>query len=337
MPALKYGKTGGKGLSYSRSQLLHLCPRKFQLIEIFGLVSKEENVDFDYGHMVGAGVQHLVAHPGDVARAVLVGLSAWDGNLFAESEKPQAKKNVWYAIRAIQKFAEYQKEKTFFRDYEIAFFRDHNGKMKPAIEVTFQIRCYEGYTYEGHIDLILRNKKNGQYLILELKTSSFSNLDEAMYKNSAQTLGYSVILDSIAKSDPDLNATSSYHVMYLIYKSGKMEYEDMPFPKSKLQRAHFINFLVLDIEQAEMFREYNIYPMRGEACYNFFRQCEFFEKCTYSDEALKAMAASQQAQDERYGKLTDNEFDFVFDLEEIKAHQLEEVESGKKELIAVGG
>lgn len=335
MPALKYGTTGGKGLSYSRSQLLHLCPRKFQLIEIFGLVSHEENVDFDFGHMVGAGVQHLVAHPGDVKRAIAVGLSAWDGNLFAESEKPAAKKSAWYGIRAIQKFAELQKEKTFFKDYEIAYFRDAYGKLKPAIEVTFQIKCYDGYTYEGHIDLVLRNKKNGQYIILELKTTTFTNLDEAMYKNSAQSLGYSVILDSIVKSDPNLQATSAYHVFYLIYKSGKMEYEDMIFPKSKLQRAHFINSLVMDIEQAEMYREYGNYPMRGQSCYNFFRQCEFFNKCTYSDETLKASAANQRAQEDRYGKIAHDEFDFVFDLNEIKAHQLEEISAQKEELIAL--
>lgn len=342
MPKLKYGNTGGKGLSYSRTSLLHLCPRKFQLKEIFGLeiagAEQAENINFSFGHALAAGVQHLVAYPGQLERAVVAAVSAWDGSLFMEDEK--SKKSIWFAIRGIQNFAANQAANAFFRDYEIAWFKDRNGELKPAIELTFKIECYDGYTYEGHIDLVLKHKKTGQFLIIELKTTKFTNLHEAMYKNSSQALGYSVVLDAIAREE---GTTSSYHVLYFVYKTTKIEFQEMVFPKSKLQRANFINSLILDIEQAQMYENYGIYPQRGENCFNFFNPCEYFNSCGFSDTSLKELVATQQATGDNqssagvYGVLEEEEFDFIFSLDNIREQQLAEIEAGKKELVASGG
>lgn len=329
MPKLTYHKRGGKGLSYSRCCLLHLCPRKFQLSEIIGLHKHEENIDFDFGHAVAAGIQHLVAAPTELNRAIAIAVSSWNSSIFNEDYPDR--KSLWFAVRAVQKFQELQKTKPFFREYEIAKFRNKNGELKPAIELTFKIDCYDDYVYEGHIDLVLVHKQTRTHLIVEVKTTVFTNLHEAMYKNSAQALGYSVVLDAIAKYERELTGvevSSSYHVMYLIYKAKKFEYVDMFFPKSNLQRAQFVNGLILDIEQASMYANYDFYPTHGESCYNFFRPCEFFELCGYSNEALKKLAHTQEQgiiASDRYTELGEDEFDFIFSLEEIRKQQLGEL------------
>lgn len=319
MPTLAYTQhTPGKGLSYSKLQLAQLCPRKFQLEEVEGFGVREENIDFAFGHAVGAGVQALIENPNDLNRAMLTAIAHWNVDFWDEDSRK--KKSLFYAVEAIRKFsALIHFQKTVLNNYEIAYFANAEGKLVPAIELTFQIQCHEGYIYEGHIDLVLKEKSGDKYLILELKTSGFNNLHEAMYKNSFQALGYSVVLDSIAK---DMGVASSYHVLYLIYKSGAQGYEWMLFPKSRSERIEFINDIILDIEILEIYRELGHYPKRGQACFNFFRPCAYLDHCGMHIETLRKLLGNKDTPSQ-YEEL--HKPDFVYTLDEIKAHQTESI------------
>lgn len=319
MALLDYGKRDGYGLSYSRLLTLNLCPRKFQLENIFGLAVRESNTTFAFGHAVGAGVQALVEH-GDLNRALLSVMTAWDVGMYDEEHK--SKKSLWYAVRATQRFYDLISDPAsdILRDYEIATFVV-GGERKSAIELTFNIICDDGYEYEGHVDLILKEKKANKYLILELKTTGFSNIDEAMFGKSAQAIGYSIVLDSIAA---DVGGSSSYSVLYLVYKSGKMEYEPLVFNKTPIERAKWVNNLILDIEQIKMYRDYGVFPARGQACYNYFRRCEYYDTCGMSDDNLTRMSPQLEAdsnnQDgEVFAELL--EHDFTYHLDEIIQRQ----------------
>ena len=202
-------------------------------------------------------------------------------------------------------------------------FPNAKGELLPAIELTFCIKCEDGYTYEGHIDLVLKERNANKFIVLELKTTGFANLNEAMYKNSDQALGYSIVLDSISNI---LGATNSYYVLYLIYKAGRLEFETMLFPKNRVQRAKFINSLILDIEILEMYRTTNIYPMHGQSCYDFFDVCDYFGTCEYDDEVLlKLLGNKSENFSETFSEI--KEFDFVFDFDEIKQHQISAIEA----------
>jgi hypothetical protein len=167
--------------------------------------------------------------------------------------------------------------------------------------------------------LILKEKGTNKYVILENKTTSFTNLSEASYKNSIQALGYSIILDSITHGS---DARSVYYVLYCIYKSSKQEYEWMMFPKSRVQRVEFINDLIIDITKLEMYKEHGIYPRHGENCYNFFRECDYIEMC---HTPIEIIAENYKKKDtSAYGVI--QEYDFEYTLEEIKQHQLQAIE-----------
>lgn len=318
MTKLAYGRTGGKGLSYSRLLTAHLCPRKFQLENIFGLGMRTESVTFSYGHAVAAGVQSLVVHPDNLNLALVSTLAAWGVGI--HEEELSDKKSLWYAIKMVQKFHSLisHPATNFLRNYEVAYFPDNTGRLIPAVELTFCIECHSDYVYEGHIDLVLKEREANKYLVLELKTTKFVNINEASYKNSAQALGYSLALDSIAR---DMDAEGSYAVMYLVAKSTAQEYEPFVFNKTRAQRAQFINELLLDIEILEMYREVNIYPTRGESCFNFFRPCEYFNKCHLSDNVLMAL---KQETDTPFAELP--RYNFVYQLDEIMKHQLQVIE-----------
>jgi hypothetical protein len=260
-----------KNLSYSSTVTLHRCPRKFQLEKLSEIETNRTSVTFSFGHCVGLGIQ-MVIEGKSMEDIIFSMYMMWDVDLLDEEEK--SKKSFWYAIYAVQKFAAL-KDTTLLVDYELAYF---NGE--PAIELSFRISMMDGFKYRGFVDVVLKNKLTGEYLVLELKTTALRNVDDAIYKNSAQAIGYSLILDAIA---PGL---SSYKVLYLIYKSASMEFEFMPFDKSYSQRALWIQNMLMDVQMVEMYEASGIYPMHGESCYDFFRQCEYFGVCNLSTDKI---------------------------------------------------
>ena len=130
-----------------------------------------------------------------------------------------------------------------------------------------------------------------------------------------------MVLDSIAK---DIKASSSYYVLYLVYKSGKMEYETMLFPKNRVKRAHFINSLLVDIETAKMYASVNYYPMYGESCFDYFRPCEFLDSCGLSDESLLTLAGKQTEAEQKFN--TTMKYDFIYSMEQIQKDQLDAID-----------
>lgn len=195
----------------------------------------------------------------------------WEVDLDARDDK--RKKSFYLAVAAIQKLAVIKD--FLLKDYELVYY---NGK--PATELGFCINFPDGFKLRGFVDAVLRNKNTGKIIVLECKTSSFTEIPPAIFKNSAQAIGYSIVLDVLF---PDL---SSYEVLYLIYKSKSFEWNPLPFEKNYLQRALWIQELLLDIETIKMYEEIGVYPMRGESCYSWFRDCEYLNVCTLATNRL---------------------------------------------------
>lgn len=266
-------------LSYSTILTAHSCPRRFLLEKAGAALAAEDddNPDFLFGHAVAAGVQSYIAF-GSEEQALLDCFLAWKGNLLTVKEK--SKKSIWFALQATRAFIAMKEE--LIGDWQVAVLpATADGKpARPAVELAFCLDLENGYQYLGHIDLVLmRTDKDGkiQLMVLELKTTSFTTVHEAIYKNSAQALGYSVMLETLAAA---IGADSvNYSVLYLVYKTGAMQFETFPFLKSKTQRVTWIHQILMDCQLIQFYRDSNYYPMHGESCYSFFRACEFFGTC----------------------------------------------------------
>jgi len=261
-----------QNLSYSSLGTLHKCPRKFQLYRLNATsedtdISGSSNITFAYGHIVGEGIQEILQNK-SYNETIFQMFLGWHADLYEENIKQN--KSFWTAMLAIQKFIAMQKA-GFLADYELVYYEG-----KPAVELGFRITFPDGFKFRGYVDAVLRNTKTGEVMVLEVKTSSSTSLAPATYKNSAQAIGYSVVLDVLF---PDL---SSYKVLYLVYLTKAMQYEQLPFTKTYLQRALWIQELLLDIDVIKMYENVGIYPMRGESCYDFFRECEYLNLCTLS-------------------------------------------------------
>jgi len=267
-----------KLLSYSSLLTLHTCPRKYQLYRLKAtddvsspLAESNQNLTFAFGHVVGDGVQRLMAGQSEDSVIFQMFLD-FHADLADFNEKQN--KSFYLAVAAVQKFAN-MRQFGFLDDYEVMMY---NGK--PACELSFTISFPDGFKMRGSVDVVLQHKTSGKVMILELKTSSTTNLNPTTYKNSAQGIGYSVILDVIC---PDI---TSYDVLYLVYLTKDMNYEQLTFPKTYLQRATWIQELLLDIETIKLYESVGVYPMRGESCNSFFRDCEYLNQCTLSTKLI---------------------------------------------------
>ena len=274
-----------KQLSYSSRLTLHNCPRKFQLDKLQAPQhdddSNKSSVTFAFGHIVGYGIQ-LAFENKTEEEIIWAMFLMWEPDLFADN--PKQAKSFWEGIQAVQKLLS-MRDVGFLEDWELVYIDD-----KPACELSFIISLPNDFKYRGFVDAVLRNKENGEIMVLEVKTTGMSNINAATYKNSAQAIGYSVVLDHLF---PEL---SSYEVLYLVYKTKQREYETLPFTKSYLQRALWIRELLLDIEIIQLYEAAEIYPMHGESCFNFFRECEYIYTCTLSTDKLTDAITPEQEQ-----------------------------------------
>lgn len=198
----------------------------------------------------------------------------WEVDLLAEN--PKQKKSIWDCFIALDKFS-WLLQQDILDGFILASYAG-----KPAIELGFRISFPDGFRYRGFVDAVLYHPTSGKVKVLEIKTTSSRALHPAQYSNSAQAIGYSIVLDHIF---PDI---SHYEVLYMPYKTVAREFDPMPFNKSLSQRALWIRELLLDIEVIKMYAAADVFPMRGESCYNFYRECSFYNMCTLSTERLAA-------------------------------------------------
>lgn len=282
-------------LSYSSLLTLHSCPRRFELDKLTERVTDttptEENITFTFGHVVGEGVQGFFAGKeyNDVIWQMYL---RWAVDLFADNTKQH--KSFWYAVQAIRKlYAGWE----LFEEYEPVYYTNAAGELVPAVELGFLVDCPDGFKYRGFVDVVVRNKYTGEIVVIEVKTTSSRSLNAAQYKNSAQALGYSVILDNIVPG------YSSYKVIYLIYCTTEEEWEQMHFSKSLLQRARWIQQMMLDIEIIKMYSVAGYFPQHGESCYDFYRECKYFGNCgletKFISQPLTAKVLEKLAEAER--------------------------------------
>jgi len=261
--------------SYSMQQVLHACPRKFQLAKL-GADNRGEddiregNCDFAFGHAVGAGVA-VFDETGDVRAALWAAFLAWNIDLLAEPVKkpnrPPSGKTFFHALWAIKVYEVWREEETDLCEYEVL-------KSEATIAVDFE----DGHFYVGHVDELLRHKETGRLKVKENKTTVYSAVDPAMYANSDQALSYALVVDQLGAAE--------YDVMYTIYSSTEERWLQFEFTKSALQKAEWLQGQFFLHDQIETYADHNLFPKNGGSCIQFGRRCEHFESCGMNQDKI---------------------------------------------------
>ena len=189
-----------KMLSYSSIELLRTCPRKYQLTKLSEVSPRDITIHTAFGSSLGAGIQSLLSNT-SIDTALFAAFAAWHIDLDECDTKTD--KSFTSVHNALLQFKSTQYP-TISQEYELLTLP--NGL--PAIELSASIELPDGFKYRLYIDAVLRRKSDGMLTVLELKTTGSSWVNASSYKNSGQALGYSVVLDALAK---ELN-TSVAHV-----------------------------------------------------------------------------------------------------------------------------
>lgn len=263
------------------------------------------SVTFAFGHCVGLGIQEYITHH-SVDTTLFQMFLMWEPDLL--DSNPKQNKSFWTSVAAVQRFIS-MLNAGYNSDWELATY---NGK--PATELSFIVNFPDGFTYKGYVDAVLVHKYSGEVMVLEVKTTSASNVAAAAYKNSAQAIGYSIVLDSLF---PNL---SSYSVQYLIYKTKAADFDVMQFEKSYLDRALWIRTLLLDIDTIKAYEAAQIYPMRGQSCNDFYRECEYFNLCQLSTDVLTEPLSEEDTA--AIQKRNETEFQITLSIQDLINSQL---------------
>jgi PD-(D/E)XK nuclease superfamily len=289
--------------SYSKLQNLHECPRRYELNQLRAAATAEvndvfsedsdpvaANIDFAYGHAVGAGIQTYAA-TGNLVGAKFAAFLAWKApwdaeKMDAKKGTPTGDKSLAWALYAVEKFARFWEEE--LGDWEILQLPTIRGgelTSDPAVEVAFAVDTANGFYHFGHIDAILIHKTERRLAVWEGKTTARESVKDAAYGNSYQALGYSVVVDAISKS---MNLpVSNYEVFYIVYSSKAKEFLLLPFTKSLSQRAEWLQDLLLDHAMINKYEELGFYPKRGDSCINQYgRECEWYGQCQLKNSSL---------------------------------------------------
>ena len=303
--------------SNSILESLHTCNRKF-ILEKLNAQRKHEaetaaepaNIDFVFGHSVGAGVASYLAFNRNLQFALYATFISWYGKweLGREDYNERKKKNIERAILAVEMFSHWWEAN--FDEWEI--FRLPDGR--PAIELSFCIDL--GKTkYFGHIDLVLRNRHTGRIAIGENKTTGFTNPHPALYQNSGQAIGYSLILDQI------VGELADYDVLYYAYSAKGEEWHHFPFAKTVTMKLEWIQDRLIDAGHIQQYFQLNHFPKNGGSCFKFNRPCQYFGECDLVNKDIV----------EKLPELTDSReeypVDFYYDVQELIEGQKGRMES----------
>lgn len=267
-------------MSYSSGLLFNGCERKFQIQKLQGKHRTDyrhwqSELTFSFGHAIGEAVQDLLA--GKTKDQVIFNMFCkWKEDLFAENEKQ--KKTFFHALNGVLQFIS-MREDGFLEEYELVYYDN-----KPAAELSFKINFPNGFKERGYVDIVLRNKITGLFAIFEIKTDSGVYLQPAKYRNSSQATGYSVVLDKIEPGQTD------YTVYYLVFMSRQEKWECFEFPKTNVMRALWVEDRVEDFSRiaglvAQRGND-GVWPMRGNHCVAYMRECEYLGTCHMKTERL---------------------------------------------------
>ncbi len=284
-------------LSYSSENTLRLCERRFFLDKVV-VGPSQTSVPFAFGHAVGAGVQTLWATDSlDKARAAT--FFAWDVSL--EEKKESTKQSSAFALRAVEKYFPFYQ--LLSQEWELAVF---NGEK--AIEYSMLIEFPFSFKYRAFVDFILKNKESEVYAVNEVKTDGGTWQHEAKYKNSAQGVIYSLLLDQLVENH------SSFFVEYPVYYTRSQEWVPFSFPKGLIDKVRWIKTVLKDIEDIKSCEEKGFWPMRGASCMAFGKPCQYLDYCGLPDAALvsgeELLARKIEIEEKK-------KYSFVVKLEEI--------------------
>jgi len=254
-------------LSYSTLELANKCERllalkKFYAIDDFEDDDPDDNPHFTYGTALGAGLQTLLMTE-DLDAAIF---EAFKHYSFEETD-----------VKCFEGIVKGLMDFHANWDYDRFEVATMNGKA--AVELSFKVVLdkEENDYYCGFVDVVLIDRITGTYYVVEIKTTGLMLQDlKPLYSNSAQGLGYTILLDHIK---PGLTNMGVLYFVFQLKRTWIPEFHIYPFVKTTKQRLGWLLTLKLDYDRLVSLIHMQYYPMRGSACLSYMKPCQLYGVC----------------------------------------------------------
>jgi hypothetical protein len=264
-------------LSHSTLELFNKCERAFQLERM--LVGNDDRLHkpvFSRGHALGKGIQTYML-TGDMDKAMFEAWYAYYPDLSDMKGKVNQIRTL-HIMQSAKRFLQDLRDK-----YEVVSF---NGQ--PAIELGIKINVDEQFYYVGFIDIVLKNRLTGRYVVADVKgTGTWQEDLNVLYKNSNQVLSYSIGLDKIVGKE-----LIDYDCMYIVCQDSQAEpkffkYHALLYKHTLKDRLNWFLSLGIDIARIKALQDLNVYPKRGSSCFAYGEKCRHFDICSFRHDEVE--------------------------------------------------
>lgn len=271
-------------ISHSSQKLLHSCARKFEFRKMFNHPKRQSSLKAELGKALHRGFQDYLIHK-DEEKATFEYMLAYPMHLCDNDNDSSSIQSGYATLQSIIHAVPLQ-------EYEVAEIKCIDGITRPAIEVPFEI-ILEGYSlseeenytvsYTGYIDAILFNKREGTYVVVDVKTTQWKLPDfTPLYQFSEQCVPYGLVLEYMKGTPID-----NFQIKYLSCQIDILNpnIQMYPFDKDKTDIEDWFRGLIIDLNLIKMYRSMSWYPRTGggNTCIAFNRKCEFFDICLARD------------------------------------------------------
>ena len=278
-------------LSHSTLQTLESCPRKFEFSKLYQNPKHEDSLATAFGTAIHRGFQEYLTS-GDYNRAVYFMMLEYPWEYGESAMKDRSAEGALALLdEMIKQFPSEQ--------YELAFINDSEGNPIPCTEVAFRlwfdefrsVHMYPLYNngmikpiainYVGYMDLVLHDKLNDKYIVVDIKTTS-DRLDDLSpkYKFSDQTVPYGLVLNKLLGLSLD-EIEVGYYVARPSITEPKVQF--YKFYKSSEDLADWAQGMRVSLMQIATAIRHSYFPRTRSGCSFFGRTCPYFEYCQDRD------------------------------------------------------
>lgn len=282
-------------LSHSTLQTFETCPRKFEFSKLYQNPQHSDSLATAFGTAIHRGFQeYLITHNYDRAVYAMMLEYPWE-----MGESPMKDRSAEGALVLLDEMIKQFPEER----YELAWISGVDGEL-PCVEVSFKI-TFKGWaiklnsldssqtktipiTYAGFMDLVLLDKVEQKYIVVDIKTTS-DRLEDLTpkYKFSDQTVPYALVLNSLLGLELD-ELDVGYYVARPSLVEPKVDF--YLFYKSKEDISDWANGMKRTLHEIDYFAKHSWFPRTRQGCSAFNKTCPYFSICNDRDNKRTQLA-----------------------------------------------
>lgn len=275
-------------LSHSSRKMGQSCWRKLEFRKFHMNSNRTESLAGNVGNALHEGYQTWLL-TGDKDKAVFEFMLRYPYKYEKSPSDFRSLEACYSTLLALM-------ESQVLSGFELAYI-EIDGVAQPCIEVPFQINIADfslddevdtPVTYIGFMDLILYDRFNDVYIVVDIKTTRMTTDDMTpIYRFDEQCIPYAIVLERLLGRELK-GLTVKYLSAYIDILEPKIR--PYQFEKNEQDIHDWMRGFLVDLQMIKTFYQLNWFPRNSNACFAWNRTCQFYNECqTREDAAVDAM------------------------------------------------